>query len=157
MDDYSSTLVGKAHPASRAAETPLKDPLPMMLHVPTAPHRPGDVPCFAPMRFEPSDLSRPDTLAPPDELRGHASGLIRVLGDDNLAGGAWQPQLSPQQLRSGLEMMLRTRHFDARMIAMQRQGRLSFFLSSSGEEAVSVAGAAAYSRDDLLFPSYRQP
>jgi 2-oxoisovalerate dehydrogenase E1 component alpha subunit len=54
-------------------------------------------------------------------------------------------------------MMLRTRHLDARMIAMQRQGRLSFFLSSNGEEAVSVAGAAAYSRDDMLFPSYRQP
>jgi 2-oxoisovalerate dehydrogenase E1 component alpha subunit len=40
---------------------------------------------------------------------------------------------------------------------MQRQGRLSFYLSGSGEEAVSVAGAAAYVRDDLLFPSYRQP
>ena len=53
--------------------------------------------------------------------------------------------------------MLRTRHLDSRMVAMQRQGRLSFYLSSSGEEAVSVAGATAYIRDDLLFPSYRQP
>jgi 2-oxoisovalerate dehydrogenase E1 component alpha subunit len=83
--------------------------------------------------------------------------MIRVLDNDGVSTGAWEPQLSPQQLRSGLEMMMRARHFDARMIAMQRQGRLSFYLSSAGEEAVSVAGAAAYIRDDLLFPSYRQP
>lgn len=157
MDDYSSKLVGKTHSSSRISETPLKDPLPMVLHVPSAPHRPGDVPCFAPVRQEPGDLSRPDTLAPHDVLREHASGMIRVLDNDGVAAGAWQPQLSPQQLRSGLEMMMRARHFDARMIAMQRQGRLSFYLSSNGEEAVSVAGAAAYIRDDLLFPSYRQP
>jgi 2-oxoisovalerate dehydrogenase E1 component alpha subunit len=157
MDDYSSRLVGKSHSSARAAETPLKDPLPMVLHVPSAPHRPGDVPCFAPNKHQPGDLTRPDTLAPHDELRDHASGMIRVLGNDGEASGAWQPHLSPQQLRSGLEMMLRARHFDARMVAMQRQGRLSFYLSSSGEEAVSVAGASAYIRDDLLFPSYRQP
>src|SRR4051812_22646987 len=149
MDDYSSILLGKAHSSSSAAETPLKDPLPMVLHVPSAPHRPDDIPCFAPVQHQPGDLSRPDSLAPHDELRAHASGLIRVLDENGDASGQWLPQLSPQQLYSGLEMMLRARHFDARMNAMQRQGRLSFFLSSSGEEAVSVAGAAAYVRDDL--------
>jgi 2-oxoisovalerate dehydrogenase E1 component alpha subunit len=157
MDDYSSRLVGKAHSAAQIAETPLKDPLPMRLHVPAAPHRPGDAPCFAPVEHQPVDLTRPDTLAPHDELRDHALGMIRVLDNNGEANGAWQPQLSPQQLRSGLEMMMRTRHLDSRMIAMQRQGRLSFFLSSNGEEAVSVAGAAAFIRDDILFPSYRQP
>ena len=129
----------------------------MTLHVPSAPYRPGDAPCFAPFHQQPGDLARPDTLASHGELRDHATGLIRVLDQDGAASGAWQPQLSPQQLRSGLEMMMRTRHFDNRMIAMQRQGRLSFYVSSNGEEAVSVAGAAAYIRDDLLFPSYRQP
>ncbi|HVT28153.1 MAG TPA: thiamine pyrophosphate-dependent dehydrogenase E1 component subunit alpha, partial [Lacipirellulaceae bacterium] len=157
MDDYASIIVGKAHPGSRIPETPLKDPLPMMLQVPTAPHRPGDMPCFSPMIHQPGDLTRPDTLAPCEDLRPHAVGMIRVLGDDGVAAGAWQPQLSPQQLRSGMEMMLRARHFDTRMIAMQRQGRLSFYLSGKGEEAVSVAAAGAYLHDDMLFPSYRQP
>ncbi len=69
MDDYASIIVGKGHPGSRIAETPLKDPLPMVLHVPTAPHRPGDVPCFSPMSHQPGDLPRPDTLAPFEELR----------------------------------------------------------------------------------------
>jgi 2-oxoisovalerate dehydrogenase E1 component alpha subunit len=157
MDDYSSKIVGKRHSSARVAETPLKDPLPMKLHVPSAPHRPGDTPCFAPICHKPGDLPRPDTLAPYDELREHAAGMIRVLSSDGEASGAWQPNLSPQQLRSGLESMMRARHYDARMVAMQRQGRLSFYLSGSGEEAVSVAGATAYNRDDMLFPSYRQP
>ena len=114
-------------------------------------------PRFAPFAHQPGDLPRPDTLAVTASLREHATGLIRVLGDDGAAAGPWQPQLSPQQLRSGLEMMLRTRHFDARMIAMQRQGRLSFYVSSKGEEASAVAGAMAYAHGDMLFPSYRQP
>src|SRR4051812_31439185 len=98
MEDYSSSLVGKAHSASRSADAALKDPLPMRLHVPAAPHRPGDVPCFAPVQQQPGDLSRPDTLAPHDELHAHASGMIRVLDDDGVASGAWQPPLNPQQL-----------------------------------------------------------
>jgi 2-oxoisovalerate dehydrogenase E1 component alpha subunit len=96
-------------------------------------------------------------LAPHEILREHAVGMIRVLGDDCRAAGDWQPQLSAQQLRSGLETMLRVRHFDARMIAIQRQGRISFHLSSKGEEAVGVAGAMAYAQRDMLFPTYRQP
>jgi 2-oxoisovalerate dehydrogenase E1 component alpha subunit len=155
--DGSQQLVGKSNTASGAVETPLQDALPMRLTVPSAPHRPGQTPCFAPFCQQPNELPRPDTLAPHDELRPHATGLIRVLGDDGTANGAWQPRLSPQQLRNGIETMLRTRHLDARMVAMQRQGRLSFYLSSKGEEAVSVAGAMAYEPGDMLFPSYRQP
>ena len=163
MDDSSpppATLVGKPHPAAcYAGMLPLRDPRPLELHVPSAPHRPGDVPQFTPFSHPPGDLARPDTLAPFESLREHAVGLIRVLDDaaTSAAVGAWNPQLPAQQLRHGLEMMLRVRHFDARMMAMHRQGRLSFFVTSRGEEASAVAGAMAYAHRDLLFPSYRQP
>jgi 2-oxoisovalerate dehydrogenase E1 component alpha subunit len=155
--DGTERLIGKRNTASVAAETPLKGPLPMQLTVPSAPHRPGQTPCFEAFCQQPGDLPRPDTLSSHEELRSHAAGLIRVLGDDGSTSGEWQPRLSPQQLRGGLETMLRTRHLDARMVAMQRQGRLSFYLSSKGEEAVSVAAAMAYEPGDMLFPSYRQP
>jgi 2-oxoisovalerate dehydrogenase E1 component alpha subunit len=155
MDD-SSQIIGKAHPGV-GVTAPLKDPLPMMLHVPTAPHRPGDNPRSAHNLQPTLDLPCPDTLAPHHELRQHACGLIRVLAEDGDAVGLWKPALSAQQLRGGLEAMLRTRHFDARMIAMQRQGRLSFHVSSKGEEAVAVAAAMAYAQNDMLFPTYRQP
>jgi 2-oxoisovalerate dehydrogenase E1 component alpha subunit len=156
MED-SQPLVGKAHPGARSGEPPLPDPLPMLLHVPSAPNRPGAEPRFCISRDQPGELPRPDTLADYDALGAHAAGLIRVLDDRGVASGPWHPQLSAQKLRSGLEVMLRTRHLDARMITMQRQGRLSFYVSSKGEEAASVAGAMPYGHDDLLLPSYRQP
>jgi 2-oxoisovalerate dehydrogenase E1 component alpha subunit len=154
MED-SESLIGKANTATRPEAAP-KDSLPMALRVPNAPHRPGDQPRYNPFHASPGDLSRPDTLAPHTELREHATTLIRVLDEDGSAHGPWQPQISAQQLRSGLEMMLRARHFDSRMVAMQRQGRLSFHVSGKGEEATAVAGAMAFAPHDFLFPSYRQ-
>jgi len=155
MDD-SHSFQTSAQASSPPAPGMVKDPLPLALRVPTAPHRPGDLPRFTPFHHQPGDFSRPDTLAPPSELCDHASGLIRVLTDDGIAKGAWQPQIGPHQLRTGLEQMMRARHFDARMVAMQRQGRLSFHVSGKGEEATAVAGAMAFAANDLLFPTYRQ-
>lgn len=34
----------------------------------------------------------------------------------------------------------------------QRQGRISFYLTSIGEEAINVASAAALTMDDIVFP-----
>jgi 2-oxoisovalerate dehydrogenase E1 component alpha subunit len=51
--------------------------------------------------------------------------------------------------------MLATRAFDDRMHRMQRQGRISFYMKCTGEEAVAVAQAMALRPADMLFPSYR--
>jgi 2-oxoisovalerate dehydrogenase E1 component alpha subunit len=126
------------------------------LHVPDAPHRPGDEPRFATFTQQPGDLSRPDPRIRYEALHDHAYGLVRVLADDSTATGPWNPKLSPDVLRRGLEIMVRTRLFDSRMLTMQRQGRLSFYLESKGEEAVGAAGGMALEPTDLLFPSYRQ-
>lgn len=153
-----SRMIGSARSASQGPEAgPPGDALPLALTVPTAPHRPGDAPSFASFPQQPGELPRPDVLASHELLRDHATGLVRVLNDDAVAAGPWNPQLTPQHLRSGLEFMLRARHLDLRMMTMQRQGRLTFFLSSRGEEAAAVAGAMVYSHQDMLFPHYRQP
>lgn len=34
----------------------------------------------------------------------------------------------------------------------QRQGRISFYLTSAGEEAISIASAAALSEQDIILP-----
>ncbi|KAI3717955.1 hypothetical protein L1987_69908 [Smallanthus sonchifolius] len=39
----------------------------------------------------------------------------------------------------------------------QRQGRLSFYLTSFGEEAINLASAAALSFDDIILAQYREP
>ncbi|KAJ6686612.1 2-OXOISOVALERATE DEHYDROGENASE SUBUNIT ALPHA 1 MITOCHONDRIAL-LIKE [Salix purpurea] len=39
----------------------------------------------------------------------------------------------------------------------QRQGRISFYMTSTGEEAISIAAAAALTADDIILPQYREP
>jgi 2-oxoisovalerate dehydrogenase E1 component alpha subunit len=81
--------------------------------------------------------------------------LVRVLDDDHRALGPWDPGLAPDALRSGLRYMVLTRVYDDRMLKAQRQGRISFYMKSTGEEAVAVAAGMALDSEDMLFPSYR--
>jgi 2-oxoisovalerate dehydrogenase E1 component alpha subunit len=81
--------------------------------------------------------------------------MVRVLDDNNSATGPWNPQLAADELQIGLRHMLTTRLFDDRMQRMQRQGRISFYMKSLGEEAVSIAASMALEPSDMLFPSYR--
>jgi len=55
-----------------------------------------------------------------------------------------------------LKSMEYTRLLDDRMIGSQRQGRISFYLGSRGEEAATVASAAALSKDDMIMSQYRE-
>src|SRR3546814_14692272 len=52
--------------------------------------------------------------------------------------------------------MLLTRAYDTRMVRVQRQGKTSFYMKSTGEEAVAVAAALALDNADMCFPTYRQ-
>jgi 2-oxoisovalerate dehydrogenase E1 component alpha subunit len=126
------------------------------LHVPAVPARPGEAPDFSYLRLAAAGaVSRPDPSIAVSETVELAESLIRVLDDDGVARGPWNPQLDAETLREGLRLMLLTRIFDDRMQRTQRQGRITFYLRSYGEEAVSVAAAMALSSGDMLFPSYR--
>ena len=48
------------------------------------------------------------------------------------------------------------RILDERMVSAQRQGRLSFYLACTGEEAAVIASAAALSDDDMVMTQYRE-
>jgi 2-oxoisovalerate dehydrogenase E1 component alpha subunit len=52
--------------------------------------------------------------------------------------------------------MMLTRVYDDRMYRAQRQGKSSFYMKSTGEEAVSIAQAMVLNHDDMCFPTYRQ-
>jgi len=126
--------------------------------VPDAPFRPGEVPVFEEWNYAPEDLDRPDPLtAVASDTEKHSLGLIRVLDNNHDAKGDWDPKLSPDILRKGLELMVKLRIFDDRMIKMQRTGKLSFYMRSLGEEAVAIAQTMALEEQDWVFPSYRQP
>ncbi|MDD3763708.1 MAG: thiamine pyrophosphate-dependent enzyme [Nevskiales bacterium] len=129
----------------------------LSLHIPEPPARPGEEPDYSAMRIPPAGgLERPPVDAAATALHGYADALIRVLDDSGAACGEWAPQIDPQTLRDGLRAMMLTRIFDDRMLRMQRQGKTSFYVKSTGEEAVAVAQAFALDDGDMLFPSYRQ-
>ena len=129
----------------------------LALHVPEPKYRPGDRADFSHLDIgQPGDQPRPDEGVHPSEISGLAYGLIRVLGDDNQAHGPWNPRLSPDTLRAMLGHMAMVRSFDERMFRGQRQGKTSFYMKCTGEEATSIAPAMALASDDMVFPSYRQ-
>ncbi|MBA4163953.1 MAG: 3-methyl-2-oxobutanoate dehydrogenase (2-methylpropanoyl-transferring) subunit alpha [Erythrobacter sp.] len=129
----------------------------LALHVPEPKFRPGDAADFSHLEIPPAGkLARPDEASHPSQIGDFTYGLIRVLGDDNKAHGAWDPKLDPDTLRAMLGHMALVRAFDERMFRGQRQGKTSFYMKCTGEEATSVAAAMALASDDMVFPSYRQ-
>ncbi|MBX9796587.1 3-methyl-2-oxobutanoate dehydrogenase (2-methylpropanoyl-transferring) subunit alpha [Sphingomonas sp.] len=130
---------------------------PLSLHVPEPRFRPGDAVDFLDVEVPPAGAQpRPDTGAHPSSFTGLAYSLVRVLDEQDRAVGPWDPKLSPDMLRRMLRSMALVRAFDERMFRAQRQGKTSFYMKSTGEEAVAVAAAYALDRDDMCFPSYRQ-
>ncbi len=130
---------------------------PLSLHVPEPPFRPGDEVDFASFEVPVAGaLGRPPIDAPSRDISNHVYGMVRVLDDEGRAQGPWDPRLDPEQLRLMLGEMLLLRAYDERMHRSQRQGKTSFYVSSTGEEATSIGAAHALDYDDMCFPSYRQ-
>ncbi|KAK4718664.1 hypothetical protein R3W88_017002 [Solanum pinnatisectum] len=67
-----------------------------------------------------------------------------------------------EQVKKGLALnmystMVALQIMDTIFYEAQRQGRLSFYLTSTGEEAINIASAAALTPDDIVLPQYREP
>ena len=126
------------------------------LHTPRPHSRPGEVPDFSYLETSPAGaVARPDVNARVRDIGHLAVDLVRVLDDQHRATGPWHPHLEPGDLQVALRHVLLTRIFDDRMQRSQRQGKISFYMRSLGEEAVSVAQAMALRPGDMLFPAYR--
>ena len=130
------------------------------LTFPQPPARPDDRPDFSEI-----DTGTPGALdVPPLDLtardsRDYANGLIRVLEDDGTTKGPWADLISDQDastLRQGLRDMLKMRAIDTRMLTAQRQGKTSFYLQCTGEEAIGCAFQRQLQKGDMNFPTYRQ-
>ena len=66
------------------------------------------------------------------------------------------PKLDQAVATKILKSMEYVRLLDDRMIGSQRQGRISFYLACRGEEASTVASAAALSPNDMIMSQYRE-
>ncbi|MDB5456041.1 MAG: 3-methyl-2-oxobutanoate dehydrogenase (2-methylpropanoyl-transferring) subunit alpha [Caulobacter sp.] len=134
----------------------MKNRPPLRLHIPEPDARPGDTPAFDRALIpEPGDTRRPATTTLESEIRDLPYGLIRVLSDSGEAKGPWNPNLPTGTLLSGLRAMLLTRVFDERLFRAHRQGKTSFYMKSTGEEAIGAAQSLFLEQDDMCFPTYR--
>ena len=130
---------------------------PLRFQVPEPSARPGDEPDFSYLAVPPAGtVRRPDVAVDPYEIRDLADSMIRVLDGDGRAVGPWTPDIDAEALRRGLRAMVMTRVYDDRMLQSQRQGKTSFYMRCTGEEAIAVAQALELDRRDMFFPTYRQ-
>lgn len=128
----------------------------LALHIPAPRNRPGDPPDFSHIEIpEAGELRRPDSVTTEAEMRDLPYGLIRVLDEEGIATGPWDPRLDPETLRHGLRTMMLTRTFDNRLFRAHRQGKTSFYMKSTGEEAIGAAHSMLLADGDMSFPTYR--
>jgi len=84
---------------------------------------------------------------------------FRLMDDlGRVAAGAdeFVPELSRPAALALMATMVRVSEFDKIFLDAQRQGRISFYMTSRGEEAASVGSAAALLPDDWVLPQYRE-
>ncbi len=68
----------------------------------------------------------------------------------------YEPPLSDERMREMYRDMRLSRHFDQRMISLQRQGRLGTYASSAGQEGSQFGSMYALSEDDWVLYQYRE-
>ncbi|MCD9640860.1 hypothetical protein HAX54_026568 [Datura stramonium] len=104
----------------------------------------GEVPITAQMKFisESSEKRLP---------------CYRVLDDDGypILGSIFE-EVSKELAVKMYSSMVTLQTLDTIFYEAQRQGRLSFYLTTAGEEAINIASAAALTLDDFVLPQYRE-
>jgi 2-oxoisovalerate dehydrogenase E1 component alpha subunit len=83
--------------------------------------------------------------------------MIQLLDQEGVETNPDQsPDLDEATAKKIASTMQYIRLLDERMVGAQRQGRISFYLSCTGEEASTVGSAAALSDHDMIMSQYRE-
>ncbi|XP_008808485.1 2-oxoisovalerate dehydrogenase subunit alpha 2, mitochondrial isoform X2 [Phoenix dactylifera] len=92
------------------------------------------------------------------ESPGERISCYRILDDDGktISGSSFQ-EVSKEIALKMYSDMVTLQIMDTIFYEAQRQGRISFYLTTIGEEAINIASAAALTIDDIVFPQYREP
>ncbi|MCJ8318081.1 MAG: thiamine pyrophosphate-dependent dehydrogenase E1 component subunit alpha [Colwellia sp.] len=95
----------------------------------------------------------------PTFIDGHSVDipLLKILQQDGTVyEGAQLPEMDQELATKVYKTLAFHRVLDERMVASQRQGRLSFYITALGEEAASVGGAAGLKPQDMIMTQYRE-
>ena len=82
--------------------------------------------------------------------------LFSVLREDGTADPQHDPFLPKEMLLAMYEQMLRIRRIDERMLGKQRQGKVGFYGTITGQEATPIATGLALEAQDWVFPALRE-
>lgn len=82
--------------------------------------------------------------------------MVQILDKDGtVVNEDIMPDLSDDQLVELMEKMVWSRTLHDRSMALARQGRLGFYAPTAGQEASQLASHFAFTKEDWLFPGYR--
>jgi 2-oxoisovalerate dehydrogenase E1 component alpha subunit len=95
------------------------------------------------------------TLTPVAAVSDGDEPLQYLTPEGTLRPGREAP-LSDDEAKRLFISMLRIRLIDERMVMLQRQGRIGFYIGGTGEEAAIIGSVAALRPSDWLFPCYRE-
>ncbi|HSN99603.1 MAG TPA: thiamine pyrophosphate-dependent dehydrogenase E1 component subunit alpha [Candidatus Nanopelagicales bacterium] len=83
-------------------------------------------------------------------------GLLTVLRDDGSADPDLDPGMGDALALRAYREIKRLRLLDARMMLLQRQGRVGFYGTCTGQEATPIATGLALDACDWVFPALRE-
>jgi pyruvate dehydrogenase E1 component alpha subunit/2-oxoisovalerate dehydrogenase E1 component alpha subunit len=91
-----------------------------------------------------------------EEDEARATGLYQILDEEGRADPAQVPALAKDELLRIYDGMVRSRLLDQRLLPMQRQGRIGFYIGATGQEAGLIGGAHAIGPEDWFVPGLRE-
>ncbi|KPI35878.1 2-oxoisovalerate dehydrogenase subunit alpha 2, mitochondrial, partial [Cyphellophora attinorum] len=96
------------------------------------------------------------TFLKPQELPPIATYRVYGMNAELQDTGRQPPDVTEEQALQWYRNMLTVNILDTIMTEAQRQGRLSFYMVSTGEEGIMVGSAAALCTDDIITVQYRE-
>ena len=82
--------------------------------------------------------------------------VYRVVDEEGRLVEGAELEIPEAELLSLYRWMVLGRSLDERMVTLQRQGRIGFYIGAIGEEATVFGAVAALAPQDWIFPSYRE-
>jgi 2-oxoisovalerate dehydrogenase E1 component alpha subunit len=85
-----------------------------------------------------------------------SEAALAILNEDGSCADEHRALVDDEALIHVLETMILNRSIDRRFMKLQRQGRLGFYMTSTGEEATTIGAAFCLQQIDPLFLTYRE-
>lgn len=81
---------------------------------------------------------------------------VQVMDKDGKVDKSLEPKIPNETLDKMYRLMVQQRTWDKKCLALQRTGRMYTYAPCEGQEAISVGTSQAVSKNDWIFPTYRE-